>query len=53
MVLIVILFTLFVMYRINKALIRLEFRQQALCYDIYVLEKIAKREEHALLREVY
>ena len=53
MVLIVILFTLFVMYRINIALKRLEFKQEVLCYDIYILNREAKREEKLLLKELY
>ena len=53
MVLIVILFSVFVMYKINNALLRLEFRQEALCYDIYVLDKEVKREEKLMLQELY
>lgn len=51
MVLIVILFSVLVMYKINNALVRLEFKQEALCYDIYVLDKAARREEQAFLQE--
>ena len=51
MVLIVILFSVLVMYKINNALIRLEFQQEALGYNIYVLDKEVQREERALLNK--
>ena len=53
MILIILLLSCFVMYRINQALVRLEFKQEALCYDIYVLDKDVKKEEKILLQEIY
>ena len=51
MVFIIVLLSCFLMYRINKALVRLEFKQEALCYDIYVLNNETIKEEKALLKE--
>ncbi len=51
MVLIIVILSCVLMYRINKALIRLEFKQEALCYDIYVLNNQSIKEEQTFLRE--
>ena len=51
MLFIIVLISTFVIYKTNKALLRLEFKQEALCYDIYVLNNQTKKEEQAFLRE--
>ena len=51
MILIIVLFSAIIIHKINKALLRLEFTQEALCYDIYVLNNETIKEERALLSD--
>ena len=50
MILIIIL-CCFLINGINNTLVKLEYRQEALCYDIYLLQKEIKKDERILLNE--
>ena len=46
----VIIFCSFIVYEINKALVKLERKQEVLCYDMYLLRAELHEEELLLLK---
>ena len=47
---IVLIFTCTVIYKINQSLSNLEYRQNALCYNMYLLKRQIKEDEMMLLK---
>ena len=50
MIILTTILFLLIINGINKTLTKLEFKQNVLCYDMYMLNKEIKKEEIALLK---
>jgi hypothetical protein len=50
MIILTVVLILLMINGINKMLTKLEFKQNVLCYDMYLLNKEIKKEEISLLK---